>query len=242
MKNEKMSSNKITLPRHVAIIPDGNRRWAKIHGQNPWDGHRAGAKRTEEIIYAAGHLGIEHVSFWGSSLENMSKRSFEERKALLVIYLEYFKQLIESDDIQKNETKINIIGRWREQFPRPLVKLLEKGIVDTKDYKQKSLSFFLAYSGDDEMLSAIQKIVEKHDKAEDVTREVIKENLMTADLPPVDFLIRTGDDPHLSTGFMMWDIANAQLFFAEQLYPDFDANAFKDAIAHYSNRERRLGK
>lgn len=238
MDQKKTSS----MPCHVAIIPDGNRRWAAARGEKPWEGHRAGAQCTEEIIYAAGDLGIEHLSFWGSSLENMTKRSLEERRALLAIYLENFKQLIGSDDIHKNETRINVIGRWREQFPDSLVTLLEQGINETKNYAKRSINFFLAYSGDDEMLQAVRSIAQKYSDPEEITRDVIKENLMTADLPPVDYLIRTGDDPHLSAGFMMWDVANAQLFFAKELYPDFDAETFKKAIAHYSERERRLGK
>lgn len=237
-----MVTKKRVLPQHVAIIPDGNRRWAKMHDQKPWDGHREGAARTEEIMKIAREIGIEHLSFWGSSLENMTKRSFEERKALLSIYLENFTRLIENEDLHKNQTRINIIGRWEEQFPRPLVKILQRGMAETKNYTKGSINFFLAYSGDDEMLHAAKAIAEKYDDSKDVTRDVIKENLMTADLPSVDFLIRTGDDPHLSAGFMMWDIANAQLFFADQLYPDFDGAAFKDAIARYGARERRLGK
>lgn len=237
-----MNNKKMVLPLHVSIIPDGNRRWAKMHDQKPWEGHRAGAARTEEIINASRELGIKHLSFWGSSLENMTKRSFEERKALLTIYLENFTRLIENEELHKNQTRINVIGRWREQFPSPLVKILEKGILDTKDYTHGTINFFLAYSGDDEMISAVGVIAEKYADKKDVTREVIKEHLMTADLPPVDYLIRTGDDPHLSAGFMMWDIANAQFFFAEQLYPDFDAEIYKDVIAQYGARERRLGK
>jgi len=237
-----MVKEKGILPRHVAIIPDGNRRWAKIHNRKPWDGHKEGAKCTEEIISASRTMGIQHLSFWGSSLENMTKRSLEERRALLKIYVENFTKLIENDDLHKNETRINIIGRWQEQFPGPLVKVLQKGITDTKEYKKRSLNFFLAYSGDDEMLGAVKVIAKNYGDPKEVTREVIKENLMTAELPPVDFLIRTGNDPHLSAGFMMWDIANAQLFFAEQLYPDFDVAAFKNAIAQYGARERRLGK
>ncbi len=230
------------LPQHIAIIPDGNRRWAQARGEKPWDGHRAGAVRTKEIIDASRTMDIKHLSFWGSSLENMTKRSIEERRALLQIYVENFTKLIENDALHKNETSVNIIGRWEEQFPQSLVKLLQKGINETKHYSKRTLNFFLAYSGDDEMLQAVRSIATKYSDGEDITRDVIKAHLMTADLPPVDYLIRTGDDPHLSAGFMMWDLANAQLYFAKELYPDFDVDTFKRILAQYGARERRLGK
>jgi undecaprenyl diphosphate synthase len=112
----------------------------------------------------------------------------------------------------------------------------------TKNYSQYFLNFFLAYSGDDEMRRAFQKVAALLKPGETVTDAMIKENLMTRELPPVDLLIRTGGEPHLSAGFMMWDIADSQLYFSDKHYPDFDEAAFREAIADYAARSRRFGK
>jgi len=233
----------LKLPEHVVVIPDGNRRWARERGQKPWEGHLAGADRIEELVRKALEMKIKNISFWGSSVDNLKKRPLMEKKALLDIYEKYFKRLIESDEIHQNQAKINILGRWREQFPESLKKILEDGIRRTRDYKNYNLNFLLAYGGDDEMLEAIKKIsLEVGKDIKKITPELIKENLMTRSLPAVDFLIRTGGEPHLSAGFMMWDLANAQLYFSDKLFPDFDKADFEKAIGDFSERGRRLGE
>lgn len=230
------------LPRHVVIIPDGNRRWATERGLAPWEGHEAGAQNTEKLVREAHRLGVQEISFWGSSLENLTKRPLVESKALLHIYETYFKKLLKSEDIHRDQAKIRFIGHWEEQFPASLKAVLYQCQEATKDYDQCYLNFFLAYSGDDEMRIAIQKVAEQLRPGEAVTDEMIKAQLMTRDMPPVDLLIRTGGEPHLSAGFMMWDLANTQLFFSEKLYPDFDDAALRGALLDYSDRERRFGK
>lgn len=230
------------IPKHIAIIPDGNRRWAKERGMNPWIGHEYGARNTKKLVSRAFKLGIKCLSFWGSSLENLKKRPFEEKKALLGIYEKYFKDLIESDDIHKNKVRINFIGRWEEQFPNKLKNILYDCIKRTKDYKEYVLNFFLAYNGDDEMVEAISKIVKKYKNEQKITPQLVKENLMTSEIPAVDFLVRTGGEPHLSAGFMMWDIANSQMFFSQKLYPDFNEEEFEKAVEEFDKRERRMGK
>jgi len=237
-----MSVDNINIPNHVAIIPDGNRRWARERNLEPWQGHEAGAQNTENLMREALRLGIANISIWGSSLENLQKRPLAEKRALLRIYEQYFAKLIDSSDIHDNEVKMNFIGRWQEQFPQSLKDVMEKCITVTEKYSKRTLNFFLAYSGDDEMLGAVREIIKSGVKADDVTFDTIKNNLMTKDLPSVDYLIRTGGEPHLSVGFMMWDIANAQLYFSEKLYPDFDIAQFGGAIEEYGRRQRRLGK
>lgn len=230
------------IPNHVAIIPDGNRRWARKRGLKPWVGHDFGAKNTEKLIHKAFKMGIKHTSFWGSSLENLKRRPFQEKRALLGIYEKYFRSLIDSKDIHDNEVKINFIGKWEEQFPRKLKKIMHECIQKTKNYKNYFLNFFLAYNGDDEMMEAISSILKKCKSGQKITPELVKENLMTKDIPSVDFLVRTGGEPHLSAGFMMWDIANSQMYFSQKLFPDFNENEFEKAVEEYSRRARRLGK
>lgn len=238
-----MSDNKKNIvPNHVAIIPDGNRRWAKERGLKPWKGHEAGAKNTETLLREALKTGIKCLSMWGSSLENLKKRPVDESRELLHIYEDHFTKMLKSEDIHNYQVKINFIGKWEEQFPETLKKVLYDCLEATKNYSKHTLNFFLAYSGDDEMVETVKQIVKKGISADTISGEIIKNNLMTNELPAVDYMIRTGGEPHLSAGFMMWDTANAQLYFSEKYYPDFGADEFEEAIADFSRRGRRLGK
>lgn len=229
------------LPNHVVIIPDGNRRWAKERGLDPWNGHEAGAENTELLVREARRLGVREISFWGSSLENLTKRPVAESRALLSIYETYFAKLAESEDIHADQARIRFIGHWEEQFPDSLRQVMYRCIESTKHYDRYFLNFFLAYSGDDEMRIAFERASHEIQSGVQVTDELIKKHLMTKDLPPVDYLIRTGGEPHLSAGFMMWDIADAQLFFSDKLYPDFGPETFRAAIEEYGERSRRFG-
>lgn len=237
-----MQNNSNIIPNHVAIIPDGNRRWAKNRGMKPSDGHRAGAKNLEKIIQLALKKEIRCLSLWGSSMDNLFKRSVPEKKALLDIYKEYFQRLLEGKEIHENEVKINVIGRWEEQFPESLKIIIHNAISKTKHYKKKMLNFMLAYSGTDDMIQAIKKISQMDIEESEITAEKIKENLMTADLPAVDFMIRTGGDAHNSNGFLMWDTADSQLHFSRELFPDFNEKNFEEALSEYTKRERRFGE
>lgn len=236
---EKITDN---LPNHVAVIPDGNRRWAKKRGLPAWDGHEAGAQNLEKLIKFSSQKGIQCLSFWGSSLDNLKKRPLEEKRALLKIYEKYFFRLIENKDISEKEVKINFIGHWQEQFPKSLKEIINQIIHKTRNYKKIILNFFLAYSGTDEMLRAVGRMAEKYSLKEEITAEIIKDNLMTRGIPAVDLVIRTGGEPHLSSGFMMWDTADAQLYFSEEYFPDFDEKKFDVALQDYAERQRRFGK
>ena len=242
-----MSHIKKNIPFHVAIIPDGNRRWAKRKNLKPWEGHRAGADIIEEITKEALNLGIKCLSFWGSSADNLQKRPLEEKRALLNIYEKYFQRLINNEEIYKKETKINILGLWEEQFPEKLKKILKEGILKTKKHTKHFLNFLLAYNGDDDILYAVKNISEKirsSQKRIEITKEMIRENLMTKSLPDVDLVIRTGveGDPHNSAGFLMWQTQNSQYHFSDKFFPDFNASEFRKAIDDYSQKERRQGK
>lgn len=239
---QKNNLEKNNLPRHIAIIPDGNRRWAKDRGLDPWEGHSAGAKNMEQIARWAFDNGIYAMSFWGSSLENLQKRPFREKQELLKIYEEYFKKLMVDKDIHANCVRINVIGKWRRQFPSSLKKIIMEGIEKTAHYVGHELNFFLAYSGDDEMIESVKAIVASGIESEKITSETIKQNLMTSKLPAVDLLVRTGGEPHLSAGFMMWDIANSQLHFSPEYFPDFNEAGLKVAVEEYVLREKRNGK
>ncbi len=237
-----MTQARENIPNHVAIIPDGNRRWAVAHNLAPWEGHEAGAKNTEILVRKAREMGVKELSIWGSSLENLKKRPFEESRELLRIYETYFTKLLESEDIHTDKVRVRFIGRFEEQFPASLKKIVHQVREATKDYDQFFLNFFLAYNGDDDMLSAIRSIADSGVESRLIDSEMVLQNLMTKEIAPVDYLIRTGDEPHLSAGFLMWHTQNSQLYFAKEWYPDFGAEAFEKSIVDFSERERRFGK
>ena len=232
------------LPAHIAVIPDGNRRWARKHKLDAWLGHREGTKSLEELTGVVVELGIPHFSFWASSEDNLKKRPAEEVKFLLNLFKKRFLELSENEKIHKNKMKINIFGSWREQFPGDVKESMEKAIEATRGYDNFFLNFFIAYSGAGEMLDAVKNVAEKvKDNPElEINKELLKNCLLSRDLPPVDLMIRTGGEPHNSDGFMMWDTADAQLYFSDKLWPDFTAADFREAIEDYTKRRRRYGE
>jgi len=230
------------VPNHVAIIPDGNRRWARKKGLKPWEGHEEGAKIFEKLINHSLKRGIYCLSIWGSSIDNLTKRPMEEKRALLDIYKRYFQRLLDGNEIYENEVRVNFIGRWEEQFPDSLKDLIYEVVEKTKNYQKKILNFMLAYSGTDEIAEMVQKVHDKYEKGVKITSDMIKENLMTAEIPAVDYLIRTGGEPHNSTGFMMWDIADAQYYFSPLNFPDFNEEKYDEALDEYAKRQRRFGE
>ena len=232
------------LPTHIAVIPDGNRRWAKKHKLDAWMGHKSGTENLEKLGDIMVELKIPHLSFWASSKDNLKKRSAQEVKFLLDLFKKKFLKLSKSEKIHRNKMKINIFGSWREQFPRDVKQSLEQAIESTKNYNDYFLNFFIAYSGTGEALETVKCIAKRArgDLDLKIDKNLLKKCLLTCDLPPVDLLIRTGGEPHNSDGFMMWDTANAQLHFSEKLWPDFNEQDFKEAIKDYTGRGRRFGE
>ena len=233
------------LLKHVAIIPDGNRRWAKKKGLAAWIGHRTGAKSFEKILEKARDLGIFCVTFWGGSYDNLTKRPEREIKFLAEVYRSNFMRLLKNKDIFKRKVKVNIFGFWEELLSDRVKKPMYEAIEKTKDHNGQILNFLIGYNGTGEMMEAIKKIAKVAEKDHDlkITSELIKDNLWTRDLPPVDLVIRTGltGDPHWSNGFMMWDTADSQFYFTDILWPDFSPSEFEKAVQNYAIRERRLG-
>ena len=230
---------------HIAIIPDGNRRWAERKGVPLYEGHRIGVQTTEKIFEKALELKIPYLTFWAASYDNLLKRSKEEVKFLINLINEEFKGLLEDARVHKNEVKIRILGRFREILPKKTLKIIEKLMEKTEKYNIFFLTFLLAYNGTDEMVEAIKKISQAFKGSTiKITDQIIKSFLWTRDLPPVDLVIRTGceEDPHNSAGFMMWHTAYSQYYFTKTLYPDFNPEEFERAINNFLERERRFGK
>lgn len=236
---------KENLPKHIVIIPDGNRRWAKRKGLHPWQGHREGVKTFEEILDLIDKLDIHCFSFWGASKDNILKRGKTEVAVLLELFRLHFSRLLKHKRIYEKEIRVNIFGEWQKylaaRIKKPMLEIMEK----TKNYNKFFLNFFIMYDGREEMAETIKKIAKKskNEPGLKITQELIKGNLYTKDLPAVDFLIRTGveGDPHNSAGFMMWDTSYSQLYFTETTWPDFKEKKLMEALEDYKRRERRLG-
>ncbi len=237
----------MNFPKHIAIIPDGNRRWAKKKGLLSFLGHNKGAEVAEEIIKEAINLKIPYFTFWGCSVNNIVKRSKIEVSFLFKIFEKQFKKISEDKAIYENKIRINVFGRWKELFPKETSIVIENAIEKTKNHNNYQLNFLLAYSGKDEMTETIKNIsdLKLKNKNLEINESLIKNNLWTKNSPPVDLVIRTGEGDnlaHWSDGFMMWDAASSQFYFTKTLWPDFNKKEFKKAIDKFSFTEKRLGK
>lgn len=230
---------------HVAIIPDGNRRWAKNKGLIAQMGHQKGMDNLENILQKAIDLKIEYMSFWGASWDNLTKRSKPEVNFLLKLFHDHLKKALTDERIHKNQVRVRVIGRWREIFPQKTIEVIDELTKTTQKYKKHNLTFLLGYNGTDEIKECVSKISEKvkEGKIKDISLNTIKENLWTFDLPEVDLVIRTGsgEDPHNSAGFMMWDTAYSQLYFTKTLFPAFTGEEMEKAVSDFALRQRRKG-
>lgn len=234
-----------TEPAHIAIIPDGNRRWAKKKKLAPWLGHQTGAKAVENVARAAFKIKIPNLTFWLCSRDNLAKRPKREISFLLALFKKEFAKLGQSEDIHQNQARVRFLGQWRESFPDSLKKIFNNIEEGTKNYTERNLTFLMGYDGKEEMLNAVRQAADYYSdnggESIEIDNDFIKSRLWTKDLPTVDLVIRTGGEPHLSAGFMMWDISDAQFYFTEKLWPDFGEKDLAEALKNYSQRQRRLG-
>lgn len=225
---------------HCAIIPDGNRRWARKHNLAPWEGHKEGLERIKELATYAFEHGIAYLTVWGASEDNLAKRSPEEIAVLVKLLATELERMFDDESIVKNETRVRIIGRWNEILKNNnLRELVAKIEEKTRRFAKHNFTILFGYDGINEMLEAINNL--KRDKRQ-VTSDILKSALWTGELPPVDLVIRAGGEPHWSAGFMMWHTANSQFYFTDTLFPDFGVEEFNKALEDYYKRERRFGK
>lgn len=223
--------------QHIAIIPDGNRRWARKRGLPTLEGHRRGMNKGKELVAWAGKRGIRYVSAWAFSTENWN-RSAEEVSYLMNLFLEAFVR--EVDAYHAQGVRMRVIGRREGLSPT-----LQKGIKDTQRKTDANtgvqFNIFLNYGGHAEIVEAARKLVAEGCKPDDVTEETFAAALWTAEIPPPDLIIRTGGEQRLS-GFMSWPSAYSELLFLEKFFPDLEEADLDAALEEYHSRERRFGK
>lgn len=222
---------------HVAIIPDGNRRWARAKNLPTFEGHRQGFKRALDIFKKARQLGIKVVSIWAFSTENW-KRNPAEINYLMKLY----EKMVDDHLRQALTDKVKIIhiGR-KDRLNRTLKKKIINAETKTKNFDQYYSVIALDYGGRDEIIRAIEKIKETKSKTKKLNKENFSYYLDTADLPDPDLIIRTGGEKRLS-GFLPWQSEYSELIFLDQYFPDFSPDDFETCIKEYLNRQRRFGQ
>jgi undecaprenyl diphosphate synthase len=228
------------LPRHVAIIMDGNGRWAKRRGLPRIEGHRKGADSVREVTRAARELGIEALTLYAFSSQNWD-RPIEEVRMLMALLRDYL--VDERSEILDNQIRLVSIGNTDKlpDFVRePLFELQEASAKNTG----MTLCLALSYGGREAIVDAAGKLVERvlagEIRLQDVNQLSFAESLCTHDLPPLDLVVRTSGEQRLSN-FLLWEVAYAELYFTDTEWPDFKRDELMDAIAAYQNRERRFG-
>lgn len=227
------------MPSHVAIIMDGNGRWAKQRGMERTFGHQAGAETVHQIVEEAARLGIKYLTLYTFSTENWN-RPTEEITALMGLLFEH----IEEETFMKNNVSFKVIGDI-DKLPNYVLGKLKKCIEHTSRNTGMSLVLALSYSSKWELTEAVRQIAaDVNDgklKLSDIDSNTIQQHLATKGMPDVDLLIRTGGEQRLSN-YLLWQCAYAELYFCDTYWPDFKEQELRKAIADYQNRERRYGK
>ena len=229
------------LPRHIAIIMDGNGRWAKRRNQPRVFGHRQGAKSVRKVVEATARLGINNLTLYAFSTENWN-RPKQEVKTLMKLLVSALKN--ELGLMMKNNIRLNAIGHT-DMMPPNVQQELQEVLDETKENTGLVLTLALSYGARQEILRAVQEISHKVKNniisVENVDDNIINKHLYTQNLPDVDLLIRTSGEVRISN-FLLWQIAYAELYFTDELWPDFNETSLHKAIADYQKRERRFGK
>lgn len=237
----KTTINKDNLPRHLAIIMDGNGRWAKKQGFLRAIGHENGTKAVKQTVESCAKLGIENLTLYAFSTENWNRPKLEV-EALMNILVNSLKK--ELPTLIKNNIRLNTIGNT-DLLPSRARKQLLDVIEQTKGNSRMTLTLALSYGSREELISAFKRITEKINtgqlNAADINEATINQHLYTHDLPDVDLVIRTSGE-HRISNFLLWQIAYAELYFTDVLWPDFREEDLHEAIISYQQRERRFGK
>lgn len=239
--NTTTTINTDNLPKHLAIIMDGNGRWAKKQGLLRAIGHENGTKAVKQTVESCAKLGIENLTLYAFSTENWNRPKLEV-DALMNILVNSLKK--ELPTLLNNNIRLNTIGNI-DLLPSKARRQLTDVIEQTKGNSRMTLTLALSYGSREELISAFKKITEKINTDQlttaDINEATINQHLYTHDLPDVDLVIRTSGE-HRISNFLLWQIAYAELYFTDVLWPDFREKDLHEAIISYQQRERRFGK
>lgn len=229
------------LPQHLAIIMDGNGRWAKQQGFLRAIGHENGTKTVKNTVEACAELGIKNLTLYAFSTENWNRPKIEVDTLMKILVRSLKKEIA---TLTKNNIKLNAIGNLTS-LPSKVQKELNEVIEKTATNTRLTLTLALSYGSRNEIIEAVKKIAHNVKNniisEDDIDESIINQHLYTHDLPDVDLVIRTSGE-HRISNFLLWQIAYAEFYFTDVLWPDFSENNLYEAIISYQNRERRFGK
>ena len=235
------SINKDNLPKHLAIIMDGNGRWAKQKGLLRSLGHESGTKSVKVTVETCAKIGIENVTLYAFSTENWNRPKLEVDTLMKLLVSSLRKEL---KTLQENNIRLNSIGNL-SKMPSSILKELNEVIEKTKNNTRMTLTLALSYGSREELLNVVKNISDKVKNniisIDTIDESIINQHLYTHNLPDVDLLIRTSGE-HRISNFLLWQIAYAELYFTDVLWPDFTEEHLYEAIISYQKRERRFGK
>src|ERR1035437_1824026 len=236
---EKINPSK--LPQHIAIIMDGNGRWAKRQGEDRVFGHEHGVKSVHDTVEAAAEIGIKYLTLYAFSTENWN-RPKEEVAALMSLLVHTINA--ETATLNKNNIRLQAIGDLKS-LPTDCYNELQEAIENTKNNSRMTLVLALSYSSRWEIMNAIKEIAQKIENktlsAKTINEDTIQLHLCTANIPDPELMIRTSGE-HRISNFLLWQMAYSEFYFTDKLWPDFRKEDFYEAILDYQNRERRFGK
>ncbi|WP_417353016.1 isoprenyl transferase [Flavobacterium alkalisoli] len=239
--NKSTTINTENLPTHLAIIMDGNGRWAKQRGMLRAFGHESGTKSVKQTIENCTNLGIKYLTLYTFSTENWNRPKLEVQTLMKILINTLKKEL---PTLQKNNIRLSTIGN-SELLPEKARNQLFEVIEKTKDNNKMVLTLALSYGSREEIISAVKQISEKVKTnaiaVTDINEEIITQHLYTHDMPDVDLVIRTSGEQRISN-FLLWQCAYAEFYFTDVLWPDFNEKDLHNAIISYQKRERRFGK
>lgn len=229
-----------TMPRHVAIIMDGNGRWAEARGLNRLEGHKAGAEAARKAVEAAKDLGIPYVTLFSFSAENWNRPAYEVQGLMNLLRLHLKK---ETAELHKSGARMLVIGD-RARLDADIVQLIEQAEDITKDNTAITVVIALSYGGRQDITAAMKSMAQAVQAGtldpDNITEETVGAHLMTHGIPDPDLLIRTSGEARISN-FLLWQMAYTEMFFTDTLWPDFTKKEMESALAFYAGRERRFG-
>lgn len=229
------------VPKHIGVVLDGNRRFAKKLMMKPWKGHEWGARKVEKLLEWAEEIGVKELTLYSFSIQNMN-RPKEEFDYLMQLFMKEFKQLKNDPRLEKEGIRVNIIGRIH-LFPEDVHNIMKEIMEQTKDNDKFILNFAMAYGGREEVIDAVIKLSQdvKDGKVDvdKINEEIFENYLYTVDEP--DLIIRTGGDNRTSN-FLIWQSNYSEWFFLEKTWPEFEKEDFVKVVEEFQSRERRFGR
>ncbi|HHE76489.1 MAG TPA: di-trans,poly-cis-decaprenylcistransferase [Candidatus Parcubacteria bacterium] len=238
MTNKTENKKALKVPYHLAVIIDGNRRWAKERRLPIFEGHRQGFNNVKKISEEARKMGVKILTFYGFSTENWKRSKLEVKNLMRLIERAFSKKYI--NELISKGVALRVIGE-KNRLSKNLQGKIKRAESLTRKGKNGILNLAISYGGRLEIIQAIKKIISKKIPAGEVNEDIVSKNLWTAGLPYPDFLIRTGKEKRLSN-FLIWQSAYSELYFVNKYWPDFNKNDLEDAFLEYQKRQRRFGE